>query len=54
MEHSLRWADAIIFVYSIIDKASFDALNSTLVKLVSKVQQETEINEEGYVSHHLQ
>ena len=46
MEHSLRWADAIIFVYSIIDKTSFDVLNSTLDKLITKVQQEAVRNED--------
>lgn len=43
LEHSLRWADAIIFVYSITDKHSFETLKSNIATLVMKLQHENDI-----------
>jgi len=47
VEHSIRWADAIIFVYSVTDRESFDALQSNAVNLVSRMQQENKTNDGG-------
>ena len=45
VEHSIRWADAIIFVYSVTDRESFDALQWNAGNLVSKLQKENRASE---------